>query len=162
MPIDQIKTDINQAKCPECGGKNDITPPCSHPGCYSHVTHPCEGCGRLQGRCPNPGHQVPTNYRAMQVVDGLNYAYKAIEAEDNDAIGDAFEGTYTAMVELCAWEGIEPDLYNRGYNATTPTILEIIVWVGKIPENLVQNGAIWMGDAILGLIAIAKEHGVEL
>lgn len=26
------------------------TPPCSHPGCYSHVTHPCEGCGRIQGR----------------------------------------------------------------------------------------------------------------
>ena len=20
--------------------------PCSHPGCKSHVTHPCEGCGR--------------------------------------------------------------------------------------------------------------------
>jgi len=24
-------------------------PPCLHPGCYSHVTHPCEGCGRIQG-----------------------------------------------------------------------------------------------------------------
>lgn len=21
--------------------------PCSHPGCASHVTHPCEGCGRI-------------------------------------------------------------------------------------------------------------------
>jgi hypothetical protein len=20
--------------------------PCSHPGCCSHITHPCEGCGR--------------------------------------------------------------------------------------------------------------------
>ena len=25
-------------------------PPCSHKGCYNHVSHPCEGCGRKQGR----------------------------------------------------------------------------------------------------------------
>ena len=24
--------------------------PCSHPGCLSHVSHPCEGCGRIGGR----------------------------------------------------------------------------------------------------------------
>lgn len=24
--------------------------PCSHPSCYSHVTHPCEGCGRIGGQ----------------------------------------------------------------------------------------------------------------
>lgn len=24
--------------------------PCSHPGCTSHVSHPCEGCGRIWGR----------------------------------------------------------------------------------------------------------------
>lgn len=24
--------------------------PCSHPGCLHHVTHPCEGCGRIAGR----------------------------------------------------------------------------------------------------------------
>lgn len=23
--------------------------PCSHPGCLDHVTHPCEGCGRIAG-----------------------------------------------------------------------------------------------------------------
>ncbi len=26
--------------------------PCSHRGCYNHVTHPCEGCGRRQGKLP--------------------------------------------------------------------------------------------------------------
>lgn len=26
--------------------------PCDHPGCLSHVTHPCEGCGRTAGRFP--------------------------------------------------------------------------------------------------------------
>jgi len=24
--------------------------PCKHPGCLSHVSHPCEGCGRVAGR----------------------------------------------------------------------------------------------------------------
>jgi hypothetical protein len=24
--------------------------PCDHPGCLSHVSHPCEGCGRIGGR----------------------------------------------------------------------------------------------------------------
>ena len=24
--------------------------PCSHPGCFHHITHPCEGCGRIGGR----------------------------------------------------------------------------------------------------------------
>lgn len=26
-----------------------IKPPCKHPGCYSHRTHACEGCGRIGG-----------------------------------------------------------------------------------------------------------------
>lgn len=26
--------------------------PCEHPGCLSHVSHPCEGCGRVAGRIP--------------------------------------------------------------------------------------------------------------
>jgi hypothetical protein len=23
--------------------------PCKHPGCLSHISHPCEGCGRIGG-----------------------------------------------------------------------------------------------------------------
>ncbi len=26
-----------------------IGEPCSHPGCLSHRSHPCEGCGRVAG-----------------------------------------------------------------------------------------------------------------
>lgn len=29
--------------------------PCGHPGCLSHVSHPCEGCGRIAG-VRNWGH----------------------------------------------------------------------------------------------------------
>jgi hypothetical protein len=27
--------------------------PCGHPGYLSHVSHPCEGCGRVAGRLPD-------------------------------------------------------------------------------------------------------------
>lgn len=30
--------------------------PCSHKGCLNHVSHPCEGCGRIAGR----SYKVPT------------------------------------------------------------------------------------------------------
>lgn len=23
--------------------------PCGHPGCLSYISHPCEGCGRIEG-----------------------------------------------------------------------------------------------------------------
>lgn len=26
--------------------------PCEHPGCLNHLSHPCEGCGRVGGRTP--------------------------------------------------------------------------------------------------------------
>jgi hypothetical protein len=28
--------------------------PCDHVGCLAHVTHPCEGCGRIAGRRIEP------------------------------------------------------------------------------------------------------------
>ena len=27
-------------------------PPCNHPGCYSHISHSCENCHRIQGDLP--------------------------------------------------------------------------------------------------------------
>jgi len=29
----------------------EIEPPCSR-GCYAHRTHPCDNCGRINGRIP--------------------------------------------------------------------------------------------------------------
>jgi hypothetical protein len=29
--------------------KYDRFQPCEHKGCLSHITHPCEGCGRIGG-----------------------------------------------------------------------------------------------------------------
>lgn len=36
---------------------------CSHPGCLSHVSHPCEGCGRIQGM----------DIATMAVIDYVNW-----------------------------------------------------------------------------------------
>lgn len=38
--------------------------PCDHPGCLNHVTHPCEGCGRIAGGTRIPkgnGGSAPSN-----------------------------------------------------------------------------------------------------
>jgi len=43
---------LNRCHYPVADGQ-----PCNHPGCASHVTHPCEGCNRKGARGsydPNP------------------------------------------------------------------------------------------------------------
>jgi len=34
----------------ECGQTRDV--PCHHAGCQSHITNPCDGCGRTWGEQP--------------------------------------------------------------------------------------------------------------
>lgn len=29
--------------------KLEVGRPCRHPGCLNHITHACEGCGRIAG-----------------------------------------------------------------------------------------------------------------
>ena len=45
--------------------------PCRHLGCLSHITHPCEGCGRIGGLYP-PG-TPPYN---KELADKLIEQYK--------------------------------------------------------------------------------------
>lgn len=33
--------------------------PCDHPGCLSHISHPCEGCGRVAGKKSDPNRPFP-------------------------------------------------------------------------------------------------------
>jgi hypothetical protein len=35
--------------------------PCFHPGCLNHVTHPCEGCGRIAGKAPQEAQTETPN-----------------------------------------------------------------------------------------------------
>lgn len=59
--------------------------PCSHPGCLSHVTHPCEGCGRIAGRYPpTPAAPVPPGEPPARVE------YYIVDAQgDESSIEDA-------------------------------------------------------------------------
>jgi hypothetical protein len=54
-------SDVETNACRRCDGvgrKRDTIlsagledgKPCGHPGCLNHVSHPCEGCGRIGGR----------------------------------------------------------------------------------------------------------------
>jgi hypothetical protein len=54
-------SDVETNACRRCDGvgrKHDTIQsagledgkPCGHPGCLNHVSHPCEGCGRIGGR----------------------------------------------------------------------------------------------------------------
>jgi hypothetical protein len=38
--------------------------PCNHPGCQSHITHPCEGCGRIGAR----GRTTAQKYFNLKMV----------------------------------------------------------------------------------------------
>jgi hypothetical protein len=37
--------------------------PCGHPGCLSHVSHPCEGCGRIAGHSQSEAHMTRFGFR---------------------------------------------------------------------------------------------------
>lgn len=47
----------------KCVSRRNLKPdePCGHRGCLSHVSHPCEGCGRLAGRLITWTNSMLTN-----------------------------------------------------------------------------------------------------
>jgi hypothetical protein len=58
--VGYVGKDENEVICAACGWKGKAymmdtilfknRQPCVHPGCLHHVTHPCEGCGRIQAK----------------------------------------------------------------------------------------------------------------
>lgn len=70
--------------------------PCSHPGCLSYVTEPCEGCHRIAGRKPLPTRQ--------DIIGGVLAKSKLI----------VFPWKWTDLVELANKIVIELDK-ERGY-----------------------------------------------
>jgi hypothetical protein len=63
--------------------------PCGHPGCLSHITHPCEGCGRTGGRYEYPkrkerGLTQYDLYRSMIRLGAV--VYKTSEWVESDIV----------------------------------------------------------------------------
>jgi hypothetical protein len=85
------RTVCKQCAAPASGRYKDGEP-CSHPGCLSHISHPCEGCGRTGGRYPAPASEtlsddvlddaqaltVATNLRNA-ILHGREYHYIEVE-----------------------------------------------------------------------------------
>lgn len=44
--------------------------PCDHPGCCHHVTHPCEGCGRIG--CKSFNHKNESYSPGITLVSEIN------------------------------------------------------------------------------------------
>jgi hypothetical protein len=59
------------------GRKRKFIPgvPCEHPGCLHHITHPCEGCGRIGGHWNNEedDQSLPKEELELDSLDYLSY-----------------------------------------------------------------------------------------
>lgn len=55
--------------------------PCSHPGCLNHISHPCEGCGRIGG---------------MTISEGKHY-YEPLEEHTYPTYGGITRGDHPTI-----------------------------------------------------------------
>jgi hypothetical protein len=59
--------------------------PCKHPGCASHLSHPCEGCGRYaagmqSGPCPDAGRKY---IEKLALNDALIYSFLMLKLKND-------------------------------------------------------------------------------
>jgi len=83
--------------CPECKGVK-VYPPCNHTGCYNHISHPCEGCGRIVGKCPTcdgASEYADIGTLLMRIVTEIS---KAVEAHRKNRF--ALWDLYSRSVEI--------------------------------------------------------------
>ena len=66
--------------------------PCEHPGCLRHVTHPCEGCGRIAGYTLP---ELPEMWR--QYFAQLEKRVRELEAE-NKRLWEALKGNPNVQI----------------------------------------------------------------
>lgn len=81
--------------------------PCSHPGCFNHLTHPCDGCGRIGGHSyvmipVGAARDVAEKYRkSMVVINAWDSVYGCLHTTTYGVSADqkamaADAGTITA------------------------------------------------------------------
>jgi hypothetical protein len=68
--------------------------PCGHPGCLSHVSHPCEGCGRIAGYPVGED-----NARKMRRTAFFVRTPSGPDAHDDQAMGAAMAGLAASSPE---------------------------------------------------------------
>jgi hypothetical protein len=71
--------------------------PCDHPGCLSHVSHPCEGCGRIAGISPRERELATAGKEIVEVVK----RHGLTEGEMWSALGQAGTFCVTERIATC-------------------------------------------------------------
>lgn len=103
--------------------------PCKHPGCLNHLSHPCEGCGRIGGR-------TPKEFKRWKSPDGKEYFIgidvalgddQSFSAAHNDGIPEQLCG-----LEPSTWptyggvtRSANPEAANWKFSAGDPTVLTL-------------------------------------
>jgi hypothetical protein len=61
--------------------------PCNHKGCLSHITHPCEGCGRIGGKT------IVKNFKSKELIEKITYEVStdAYDVLVNEMIQEGFK-----------------------------------------------------------------------
>lgn len=77
--------------------------PCDHPGCLHHVTHPCEGCGRVAGRSV-PASRVLRDGEVAVDATELVALRKLFSAAGNTIAGIRNGATIAEIND--AWAGV--------------------------------------------------------
>lgn len=93
--------------------------PCNHPGCLSHISHPCEGCGRIGGRIATGAISI----------EGLKDAFA------ESLYGPLEEQTYQTYAGVT--RSTNPEAANWKMNEGEPSVLTIeklAVLVDTIPK----------------------------
>ena len=69
--------------------------PCSHRGCLSHISHPCESCGRVGGRYVLESAIESYKYGLPVTYDGDKH--KIIFGSKGSHCGEYFEGESVSL-----------------------------------------------------------------
>lgn len=113
--------------------------PCDHPGCLNHVTHPCEGCGRVAGRGSVRIFQSPFRVtRNIWMINGVSPNEPLLSREDNHRFGQEY---HCSFHEESSAERQTRELAEHYHDATDEFDLALCPRTAGFPETSEQRRA---------------------
>jgi hypothetical protein len=76
--------------------------PCGHPGCLNHVTHPCEGCGRVGGVIDKKQEDLVTRLKKRAEIRRQIPGRKSVQEGKPDRIAALLEEAAARIEDLHA------------------------------------------------------------
>ena len=95
--------------------------PCNHKGCLQHVSHPCEGCGRIAGQSSSP------------VDDNELFEKWYLHEYHNTILNCAIETDHKKEMRKC-FE------YASKIPGTVKSAIELFLELGNDTKNRTHNG----------------------